>query len=490
MKRTIMSLLVGLLLASGARPCLAQQPAGSEGGEAERVTAAGEARLLGRRSCATATCHGGAIGRGPAWNHAMSQFLAHDPHAGAGLLLRDDDSRRIVETLEPRSAESASAYDRVLRQRCISCHATVTPAEVQRDAPLSSEILARGVSCESCHGAASGWLEAHVRSDWQGPERFEAASGMRDTESLVGRAETCLRCHVGSRRTDSLVRDVNHDLIAAGHPPLRFDFALYHENLPAHWNLSSDVEEKFAQSHLRLRSVGRAAGLAAAARLSSQRAADHLEDANVPWPELADYDCFDCHQTLSMQQYRLPAASVRRSPLRISDGLPLWNAWHTVDQLQLGRDQLQRLSPHRSDPSEMAVAGEALAERYEAEAQRSAGQMPEPADALRRILETSEQQPSLDWHQAAVRYLRVEAALRDLVERDPQASRWLEQLRARVEPLLRFDRRGIESEDELEEAHLESPARFDPGEFQTALLGIFSSDSISNDLPPSAGEQP
>ena len=49
--------------------------------------------LLGRAACATSTCHGGVIGQGPKWNHSLSTWIAKDPHAGAGLLLRDEDSR-------------------------------------------------------------------------------------------------------------------------------------------------------------------------------------------------------------------------------------------------------------------------------------------------------------------------------------------------------------------------------------------------------------
>ena len=79
--------LIALALAFGccidAASSMAQQP-----------------KFIGNASCATATCHGGVIGQGPAWNHSLSTYLAGDPHAGAGILLRDSDSRAIVELLD------------------------------------------------------------------------------------------------------------------------------------------------------------------------------------------------------------------------------------------------------------------------------------------------------------------------------------------------------------------------------------------------------
>jgi hypothetical protein len=115
---------------------------------------AAEPRLIGNQSCATSTCHGGKVDSGPAWHHSFSTWMVHDPHAGAGLLLRDSDSRQIVMRLDPRAADSGDAYDNVLRTRCISCHVTVPASETLPAGPLQDSVLASGVSCESCHGPA------------------------------------------------------------------------------------------------------------------------------------------------------------------------------------------------------------------------------------------------------------------------------------------------------------------------------------------------
>src|SRR5437870_3137050 len=50
------------------------------------------------------------------------------------------------------------------------------------------------------------------------------------------RAETCAGCHVGAPAgLGAPLRDMNHDLIAAGHPRLNFDYATYLRALPPHW---------------------------------------------------------------------------------------------------------------------------------------------------------------------------------------------------------------------------------------------------------------
>ncbi len=284
----------------------------SDAADADRFVACG--RFQGSQSCASATCHGGAVGRGPAWNSSFSLSRSADPHATAGLRLYDADSQRIVSLLAPdvfapaQQGEIEPAqqgvmdpvkYAGVLRQRCISCHTSASASEVMVSGELTPQLVSDGVSCKSCHGSADRWLTEHVKVSWQGTKRFEPATGMRDTESIVGRAETCVRCHVGSRSSDGLIRDMNHDLIAAGHPALRFDLWIYNQNLPHHWASDSGVEKHFEESVLRVREIGRRVAAAAAADLSAERAQDSMvvsgattgltAEAAVPWPELSDF---------------------------------------------------------------------------------------------------------------------------------------------------------------------------------------------------------
>src|SRR5947208_2216032 len=58
------------------------------------------------------------------------------------------------------------------------------------------------------------------------------ALGMTDTKNLFARARLCSGCHIGSPQ-----QEVNHDLYAAGHPPLRFELASYEALIGRkHWD--------------------------------------------------------------------------------------------------------------------------------------------------------------------------------------------------------------------------------------------------------------
>ena len=416
--------------------------------------------MIGRSTCASANCHGNSVGVGPAWNHSQTKWLIRDPHADAGLVLGEELSRQIVQRLDPESAKDAQSYGKFLRQRCISCHVTATEEDCQSEATIDRGTLALGVSCESCHGPAERWRDSHVSIDWQGSDRFRPETGMRDTESAIGLADTCVRCHVGSRREDGLVRDMNHDLIAAGHPALRFDLQLYLDRLPKHWDVNNADTGQPGDSALAFRRVGRAITLAAAASLTSQRADDHQDDSSVPWPEFADYDCFACHQSLSMEEFHV--ATRKRSSLHISDGLPIWNAWHSLGQVRLREnvDILTRLSPHRSNPNDVAVLCRNLAKNLRNKAESQLDVQPEPVEVIRRRRDA---EPPIDWNEAATVYLELDAALKDL----PTSESVRNALHDRIEPLLRFD-----PQSSSRDRRWNSPREFDSKSFQSSIQDL------------------
>ena len=67
--------------------------------------------------------------------------------------------------------------------------------------------------------------------------------------TIADRATICSGCHVGAPADlgrSFAVRDMNHDMIAAGHPRLNFDFGEFMRRLPRHWhqaNPASPVRE-------------------------------------------------------------------------------------------------------------------------------------------------------------------------------------------------------------------------------------------------------
>lgn len=423
--------------------------------------------LIGSDSCAASTCHGNQIGLGESWNHSLTQFLANDPHASAGLVLVNSASQSIVRAIDRNAEYPSPQYDAVLRNRCVSCHTTAAPSDCEGTEPLEPAFLAAGVSCESCHGPAADWMDHHTSKSF-GDLRTETS--IRDTKSIVGRTNTCVRCHVGSRTEDKLVRDMNHDLIAAGHPALRFDLLIYDEILPAHWDRQSVANQDFTQSHVRTRTISRWINLAAASELAAERADVHTTDSSVPnsillsvpWPEFSDYDCFGCHQSLR-------TLSPRTSLLKISDGLPIWNSWHSVGQIELyGKpDRLKKLSPHRSSPETIADLGAKIAKIHRDKADGEF-ETAKPRDVFDSIVSRIKQRPPFDWHEAAVEYLNLDAAVSDI-----ESAENLEgsnSLRIGIQYLGKLLRYG--DTPSKERSYL-SPAKFDPGEFQSAVVRQF-----------------
>ncbi len=126
----------------------------------------------------------------------------------------------------PKSKEFAAAigladkYD--LKGPCVSCHATVFAGDANA-----------GVSCESCHGPASGYLKPH-----QTKGAYEESVARYGMTKLVGNiqgwTQQCTNCHV-----------MNDDrLIKAGHPS-GDDFDLGKRYLPVslHFKKKYDAAE-------------------------------------------------------------------------------------------------------------------------------------------------------------------------------------------------------------------------------------------------------
>jgi hypothetical protein len=208
--------------------------------------------------------------------------------------------------------------------RCLACHATAGTGPTA----LAAEVVrGDGVGCESCHGAAERWLGPHTQGWWANLPEAEKRSGygMRPTRALEARAAVCVDCHVGGPS-----RDVNHDLIAAGHPRLNFEFAAYLANMPPHW-----VEDTTGNFPARAWAIGQAATARAAADLLARRAGAAATGAGAggaPWPEFSEHDCFACHHDLADESWRQARAAAGAAP-----GTPAWGTWSYPGALNLAR---------------------------------------------------------------------------------------------------------------------------------------------------------
>ena len=89
---------------------------------------------------------------------------------------------------------------------------------------------------------------------------------MVDTKNVLVRAALCASCHVGSAEND-----VTHDMLAAGHPPLRFEMASHQALIERkHWDDAAATAQP--EYEVQLWAAGRIASAEAALDLLEGRA--------------------------------------------------------------------------------------------------------------------------------------------------------------------------------------------------------------------------
>lgn len=268
-------------------------------------SAGAEPKLLGSLSCSATACHGSEPVdlKRPLRSEEFVRWLHSDPHSKAAQTLASDKYREILSRVSGRDDGRA---DPQLQARCAKCH---DPLGETGDHTTISPV-GHGIGCETCHGNAERWLSRHYERDIERSEL--TALGMFDTKNLPVRAKQCASCHVGSAD-----QDMNHDMIAAGHPPLRFELSAYHDLIPAkHWNDNRDRLEK-RDFQVQLWAAGQTASAAARLELLSARCNHSAEQ----WPELAEYNCFSCHQRIRGDDKLAAKGRLGRPP---------WSTWNLV----------------------------------------------------------------------------------------------------------------------------------------------------------------
>lgn len=241
--------------------------------------------LRGAASCAASGCHGGPRAAVAAPDAPRGSeyplWLEKDPHAQSWRTINSPASLKILEKLG--IMKHGQIVDQTQFANCLACHNTAIETSSSQSLPR----IAEGVGCEACHGPSADWYDSHFR----GPDALQRAHddlGLIQTKPLIERAEMCARCHVGAED-----RDMNHDIIAAGHPALYFDMAVYHERLPKHWRDHDQDSPRF-RSQLWL--AGQMAKVQAELELIETRATQsHTVSC---WPELSQYQCSSCHNEL------------------------------------------------------------------------------------------------------------------------------------------------------------------------------------------------
>jgi hypothetical protein len=419
---------------------------------------------LGPTACGSSSCHGSVEPRKTLGVRQDEYFIwqKKDLHARADGVLYDDRSRVIARRLHIGDAGKS--------QLCLTCHALAVPARLQRG-PLELE---DGISCESCHGAASGWFEGHRSESWT--HQQSVAAGMTDLRDVQVRANVCLSCHLGGPG-----RSVDHDLIAAGHPQLAFELDNYSEGMPAHWLPFADRPpgESERDTHgARAWAVGQAASFRAGLEQIARRArvapgarrdgdGDARGESEPAWPEFSELSCDSCHHSLVQER------------------------WRTAPD-RPGRPGLPRVSPARyailrhlvavAAPERQAALDEGV-ERLAAQLGRLGTPPAEVAAAAERLgHETAELIPRLDrltWDEALVRRLLLAVAEdRGGYETADYAS--AQQAALAVQTLvsqLHAGRRGrvhagLAGIAESLAAELQNPYAYDPGRFAERLAQL------------------
>ena len=306
-------------------------------------------------SCSTAGCHGdqvSGIGAGPVvGQNEYFQWASRGEkgaHSRAYESLLTPHGKRIAANLGIGPAHQAP--------QCLDCHANNVPAARRTERFQISD----GVGCEACHGGAQNWLAFH-RIGAGHQANIEA--GLYPTENPAARAELCMSCHLGSSFENQFV---NHRLMGAGQPRLKFQLDLY-TTIQQHHVVDDDYRaRKSVAPGAQVWAIGQAMGL--------ERTLELLIDNNTgsagAFPELVFFDCHACHQPISDNSANL---NWRPNPGRsLGPGAPILNDANLI-MLQAA----------------MRVVDPALAEQLESEgrvlhaaSQNSGGQFRRAAETL------------------------------------------------------------------------------------------------------------
>ena len=234
---------------------------------------------IGAGGCSSSNCHGATTPLPPADSRILGNEYATwsvaDKHSRAFRALEEPRGKRMAQILKIADA----SHDR----RCTVCHVVGSPEKSRSD----------GVACEACHGPAEQWLGPHTRAN---SHETSVQAGLIDLRKPDVRAKTCLACHLGAPG-----QEVDHELIAAGHPDLAFELDTFTAAQPAH--------HRPAAANLRVRAwaVGQAEALGEAMRLVTAHAGKN-------WPEFSDLECYQCHHDLRADSWRIARGYGSRKP--------------------------------------------------------------------------------------------------------------------------------------------------------------------------------
>ncbi len=423
---------------------------------------------IGVGSCAATACHGGRREPLDLKGSEYSFWGSYDPHTRAFSVLFDDRSRRIEKNLKKLAdIDTARPFENDL---CLKCHVHQEYDTTARRPGLPSFENADGVGCESCHGPAARYLVPHAQAGWPGLSDRQKLEGfgMRPTKDLLARGQICAECHVGKGAAD-----VNHDLIAAGHPRLGFEYGSQLAKLPKHWRTRDD-RARHPDYEAKVWALGQISTARAALGLLEARAIRAIpDDSASPWPEFAEYSCFSCHHDLA------PAPRLRADN---RPGQAPWGTWSLPRAGSMASNflgaEVPALGPLRelmsrptADPAVVARRARAASDELGHRADAINRGLIRPADVRSLLADSLKGEPEaspLDWDLAAQRYLAIVALDKAMAESDPRflgpkVRIGLDRMLADLDLPIRAEPRG---------ALFDSPRRFNPARINDDLRAV------------------
>jgi hypothetical protein len=348
-----------------------------------RGTAGEPGKYIGPGSCAATSCHGSVlpVAKSRILQTEYSTWILRDRHSRAYQALTGDVGKRIARILRLDVRAEGSP-------KCLACHALFVPPG-QRGRPFE---ISEGVTCENCHGPASGWYEQHFTSGWTHEKSVSREIKMYDTRNVIRRTEKCLSCHLGTQE-----QFVDHEMIAAGHPDLFFELDSFSLIMPRHWKAPRESAPKTAAEDgtwVGVRDLS--AGQAVQLRAAMERLVWRSKGKN--WPEFSELQCIACHHALGppeKESWRQAHGFMGRRP-----GDPGWNASRYVVFSLLAKqmdsataqeldrhvarvaEEMSKLNPDRDVVAAEASAAAPLAQRL---AERLAAMTYDRAVALRLL---------------------------------------------------------------------------------------------------------
>ncbi len=324
-------------------------------------------KINGAASCATSNCHAGprpgVLDLTAKRSMEYQVWIENDPHSRSWRTICGEESLAMMRRLG--ILEGKRIVDQAGFDNCLACHNSTRRFDEPRFTSTAKHdangFLREGVGCSACHGPSERWIGTHFQAGWSG--EVATGDGFVDASDLYVRARMCASCHVGDKD-----RDMNHDIIAAGHPTLRYELATFHAWQPKHWR-DHEANDKTAYE-ARLWLAGQVAATDASLALLETRAKDAHTVSK--WPEFAAYNCASCHHNLGLDNDREGIKGARRATAiysqwndaglrwlidyRISSGEATEEDTALLEAMDRVRDEMERRPRPQSDAVAAASA--------------------------------------------------------------------------------------------------------------------------------------